>query len=74
MEQLKRILRPPTIMYETVYILSYGKRESNTRCPVSNGWLAGNFSVTGRGWRTGHTFRIKKKFIERIQTDLLLSE
>lgn len=34
---------------------TYGKRESSTLCPVSRGWLAGSFSVTGRGWRTGHT-------------------
>lgn len=37
---------------------TYGKRESSTRCPVSRGWLAGSFSVTGLGWRTGHTCSI----------------
>lgn len=47
-------------MYHYVYIYiieinSYGKSESNTRWPVSKGWLAGNFSVTGRGCLTGHT-------------------
>lgn len=32
-----------------------GNRASNTRWPVSRGWLAGSFSVTGRTWRTGQT-------------------
>lgn len=29
--------------------ITYGNKESNTRCPVSSGWFAGNFSLTGRG-------------------------
>jgi hypothetical protein len=35
---------------------TYGKRASRTLWPVSKGWLAGSFSVTGRTWRTGHTW------------------
>lgn len=42
---------------------TYGKRESKTRCPVNRGWFAGSFSVTGRGWRTGHTWSIVYLFL-----------
>ena len=34
---------------------THGNNASNTLCPVSRGWLACNFSLTGRGCRTGHT-------------------
>lgn len=34
---------------------AYGKSASRTLCPVSSGWLAGSFSVTGRTCLTGHT-------------------
>lgn len=34
---------------------THGKRASRTLCPVSSGWLAGSFSVTGRTCLTGHT-------------------
>lgn len=34
---------------------THGKRASSTLCPVSRGWLAGSFSVTGLTCRTGHT-------------------
>lgn len=34
---------------------THGKRASSTLCPVSSGWLAGSFSVTGRTCLTGHT-------------------
>lgn len=35
---------------------TYGKRASRTLWPVSKGWFAGSFSVTGRTCRTGHTW------------------
>lgn len=38
-----------------LYNVTHGKRASSTRWPVSRGWFAGSFSVTGRTWRTGHT-------------------
>lgn len=34
---------------------THGNRASSTLCPVSSGWLAGSFSVTGRTCLTGHT-------------------
>lgn len=34
---------------------THGKSASRTLWPVSSGWLAGSFSVTGRICRTGHT-------------------
>lgn len=37
---------------------TYGKSASSTLCPVSSGWLAGSFSVTGRTCLTGHTWTI----------------
>ena len=42
-------------MYCSLFTCTAGNRPSRTLCPVSRGWLAGSFSVTGLGCLTGQT-------------------